>query len=79
MRTVDEIASADIDAVVLCTPTDLHAEQIELFSRAGKAVFCEKPIDLDSARVRACLEVVEETGATLMVGFNRRLIRTSWA
>ena len=73
MRTVDEIASAaDIDAVVLCTPTDLHAEQIELFSRAGKAVFCEKPIDLDSARVRACLEVVEETGATLMVGFNRR-------
>ena len=73
MRSVDEIASAaDIDAVVLCTPTDLHAEQIELFSRAGKAVFCEKPIDLDSARVRACLEVVEETGATLMVGFNRR-------
>ena len=73
VRSVEEIASADdIDAVILCTPTDLHAEQIELFSRAGKAVFCEKPIDLDSARVRACLDVVEETGATLMVGFNRR-------
>jgi len=70
---VDDIAAADdIDAVVLCTPTDLHARQIEQFARAGKAVFCEKPIDLDSARVRACLDVVNETGATLMVGFNRR-------
>ena len=73
IRDVEVIAAADdIDAVVLCTPTDLHAQQIELFARAGKAVFCEKPIDLDSARVRACLSVVEETGATLMVGFNRR-------
>ena len=73
IRDVEAIAAADdIDAVVLCTPTDLHARQIELFARAGKAVFCEKPIDLDSARVRACLSVVEETGATLMVGFNRR-------
>ena len=73
IRAVDAIAAADdIDAVVLCTPTDLHAQQIELFARAGKAVFCEKPIDLDSDRVRACLSVVAETGATLMVGFNRR-------
>ena len=73
IRSVEDIAAADdIDAVVLCTPTDLHARQIELFARAGKAVFCEKPIDLDSNRVRECLKVVEETGATLMVGFNRR-------
>ena len=66
------VGSEDIDAVVLCTPTDLHAKQIELFARAGKAVFCEKPIDLNSDRVRACLSVVSETGTTLMVGFNRR-------
>jgi myo-inositol 2-dehydrogenase/D-chiro-inositol 1-dehydrogenase len=73
IRTVEEIAAADdIDAVVLCTPTDLHAQQIELFARAGKAVFCEKPIDLESARVRDCLKIVDETDATLMVGFNRR-------
>ena len=65
-------AADDIDAVIICTPTDLHAQQIEQFARAGKAVFCEKPIDLDSARVRTCLDVVNETGATLMVGFNRR-------
>ena len=73
IRDVEAIATADdIDAVVICTPTDLHAQQIELFARTGKAVFCEKPIDLESARVRACLSVIEETGATLMVGFNRR-------
>ena len=73
LMDLEAIAFADdIDAVIICTPTDLHAQQIEQFARAGKVVFCEKPIDLDSARVRACLDVVNETGATLMVGFNRR-------
>ena len=70
---IDAIVNdASIDAVVLCTPTDMHADQIELFARNGKAIFCEKPIDLDAQRVRACLEVVKETNAKLMVGFNRR-------
>ncbi len=73
IRDLDAIIVAeDIDAVVICTPTDRHAQQIEQFALAGKAVFCEKPIDLDSERVRACLDVVNETGATLMIGFNRR-------
>jgi myo-inositol 2-dehydrogenase/D-chiro-inositol 1-dehydrogenase len=73
VRTIEAIeAAGDIDAVVICTPTDTHADLIERFARAGKAIFCEKPIDLDVARVRACLKVVEETGAKLMVGFNRR-------
>lgn len=73
VRTIDDIeAAADIDAVVICTPTDTHADLIERFARAGKAIFCEKPIDLSLQRVKDCLAVVEETGATLMVGFNRR-------
>jgi myo-inositol 2-dehydrogenase/D-chiro-inositol 1-dehydrogenase len=73
VRTIDAIeASSDIDAVVICTPTDTHADLIERFSRAGKAIFCEKPIDLDVERVKACLKVVDAEGATLMVGFNRR-------
>ncbi|WIY54004.1 inositol 2-dehydrogenase [Devosia sp. YIM 151766] len=73
VRTIDAILSAsDIDAVVICTPTDTHADLIERFARAGKAVFCEKPIDLDVERVKACLKVVDEAAATLMVGFNRR-------
>lgn len=73
IRTIDAIAAADdVDAVVICTPTDTHADLIEQFARAGKAIFCEKPVDLSLARVRQCLKTVEETKATLMVGFQRR-------
>jgi myo-inositol 2-dehydrogenase/D-chiro-inositol 1-dehydrogenase len=61
-----------VDAVVICTPTDAHADLIEGAARAGKAVFCEKPVSLDTERTRACLDVMEETGAKLMIGFNRR-------
>lgn len=73
VSTIEEIvASADVDAVAICTPTDTHADLIERFARAGKPIFCEKPIDLSLERVRACLAVVEETGTPLMIGFNRR-------
>jgi myo-inositol 2-dehydrogenase/D-chiro-inositol 1-dehydrogenase len=73
IRSIEAIeAASDIDAVVICTPTDTHADLIERFARAGKAVFCEKPVDLSVQRVQDCLKVVAETGATLMVGFNRR-------
>jgi myo-inositol 2-dehydrogenase/D-chiro-inositol 1-dehydrogenase len=73
VRTIGAIAAAkDIDAVVICTPTDTHADLIEQFVRAGKAVFCEKPIDLSLARVKQCLDVVRANKGTLMVGFNRR-------
>ena len=73
VRSVDAIMnSADIDAVLITTPTDLHAGMIEQAAKAGKAIFCEKPVDLDVARVRACLEVVADHKTPLMVGFNRR-------
>lgn len=73
IRSIDAIAAAsDVDAVIICTPTDTHADLIERFTKAGKAVFCEKPVDLDLARVRQALETVEAEGGTLMVGFNRR-------
>jgi myo-inositol 2-dehydrogenase/D-chiro-inositol 1-dehydrogenase len=73
IRTIEAIETAtDVDAVVICTPTDTHADLIERFVRAGKAVFCEKPVDLSLSRVAACLKVVEATKGILMVGFNRR-------
>lgn len=73
VRTIEAIEAAkDIDAVVICTPTDTHADLIERFVKAGKAVFCEKPIDLSLARVKQCLEVVRAHKGVLMVGFNRR-------
>ena len=73
IRTIDAIVNAaDIDAVVICTPTDTHSDLIEQAVRAGKAVFCEKPVDLSVARVRDCLSVVTAQNGVLMVGFNRR-------
>lgn len=73
VRDVDAIMNAsDIDAVLITTPTDLHAAMIEQAAKAGKAIFCEKPIDLSVERVKACLKVVADTKAPLMVGFNRR-------
>ncbi|MFE0016265.1 inositol 2-dehydrogenase [Mesorhizobium sp. NPDC059054] len=73
VRSIEAIEkAADIDAVIICTPTDTHADLIERFAKAGKAIFCEKPIDLDVKRVEKCLAVVDKTKTALMVGFNRR-------
>jgi myo-inositol 2-dehydrogenase/D-chiro-inositol 1-dehydrogenase len=66
------MAASDIDAIAICAPTDMHADLIEKAARAKKAVFCEKPVDLDANRIRACLKVVSAAGAPLMIGFNRR-------
>ena len=72
-RSVEAILSdPSIDALLICTSTDTHADLIEAGARAGKAVFCEKPVDLSSERIKACLEVVDEAGTPLMIGFNRR-------
>jgi myo-inositol 2-dehydrogenase / D-chiro-inositol 1-dehydrogenase len=73
VRSVEAIMAAkDIDAVLITSPTDLHADMIEQAARAGKAIFCEKPIDLSVDRVRRCLDVVRAEKASLMIGFNRR-------
>src|SRR3954447_16324483 len=66
------IADSAIDAIVVCTPTDTHADLIERAVCAGKAVFSEKPVDLNAARIRTLLDVVRAAGGKLMVGFNRR-------
>jgi len=63
------VADKSIDAVFICTPTDTHADLVERAVRAGKAVFCEKPVDLDAKRILACLEVVRSARGKLMIGF----------
>jgi myo-inositol 2-dehydrogenase/D-chiro-inositol 1-dehydrogenase len=73
VRDIDAaIASSDVDAVIIGTPTTTHADLIEKAARAGKAIFCEKPVDLSAERIVACLEVVKAAGVPLMIGFNRR-------
>lgn len=66
------LSDPEIDAVLIATSTDTHSELIEAASRAGKAILCEKPVDLSLERARACQDVVEQTGARVMIGFNRR-------
>ena len=62
----------DIEAVIICSSTDTHAQLIEETAAAGKHIFCEKPIDLDLARIDRALQAVERAGVKLQIGFNRR-------
>ena len=66
------IARADIDAVVIGTPSDTHAYLMLLAARAGKAVLCEKPVDNDLAKADAAVAELKELGAKVMMAFNRR-------
>jgi myo-inositol 2-dehydrogenase / D-chiro-inositol 1-dehydrogenase len=70
--TEDIIADPTIDAVLIATSTDTHSNLIEAATAAGKAVLCEKPVDLDLNRALACQKVVASTGRPVMIGFNRR-------
>jgi myo-inositol 2-dehydrogenase/D-chiro-inositol 1-dehydrogenase len=69
-----EAAFADprIGAVFITSSTDTHAPLVEAAARAGKKIFCEKPLHLERGRTEACLAVVREAGVPLFVGFNRR-------
>src|SRR3954468_1187127 len=73
VASLDEVVErSDVDAILICTPTTTHADLIERGARAGKAIFCEKPVDLSSARLESGLSVVEKAGTPLMIGFTRR-------
>jgi myo-inositol 2-dehydrogenase/D-chiro-inositol 1-dehydrogenase len=68
----EALADPAVGAVLICTPPRTHAAIIERAAKAGKAIFCEKPVDLDLARVADCAKVVAESRAPFHVGFNRR-------
>jgi len=71
--SADEIlADSNIDAIVIASSTNTHVDLIEAGIKAGKAVFCEKPVDLDLNRAKACLDVVSGQDKPVMIGFNRR-------
>jgi myo-inositol 2-dehydrogenase/D-chiro-inositol 1-dehydrogenase len=71
--SADELVAApDVDAVAICTSTDTHVPLIHAAARAGKAIFCEKPVSLDLAEVDAALDAVATASLTFQIGFNRR-------
>jgi myo-inositol 2-dehydrogenase / D-chiro-inositol 1-dehydrogenase len=70
--SVEEALAGDADAVAICTSTDTHAELIVAAARAGKAIFCEKPVSLDLTEVDRALAEVDAAGVPFQIGFNRR-------
>ena len=72
-RSVDDILEdRRIDAVLIATSTDTHSDLVEAATAAGKAVLCEKPVDLSLERALACQAAVARSGKPVMIGFNRR-------
>lgn len=73
VRTTDAIiASADIDAVIVGTPTDTHFDIIKAAAQAGKAIFCEKPVDMSADNIRTLMGFVDDAGVAFFTAFNRR-------
>lgn len=71
-RFEDALACPDINAVILCTPQDHHAEQIEAAAKAGRHVFCEKPLCTRAADAERAIEAVRRAGVQLGIGHERR-------
>ena len=68
----DALISNEIDAVLIASATPTHIEFITKASKSGKAVFCEKPIDLDIGKVNSCMKEIKDIKTPIQIGFNRR-------
>lgn len=68
----DIFSDAEINAILICSSSDTHAEFIIRACSAGKDIFCEKPIDHDIDRILEALDAVKKSGVKLQVGFVRR-------
>jgi len=66
------ITHANVDAVLICSPTSAHAKSLELALSHQKHIFCEKPMDLSLETTTALAAMAETAGVKLMMGFNRR-------
>jgi myo-inositol 2-dehydrogenase/D-chiro-inositol 1-dehydrogenase len=65
-----------VNAVLIASPTNTHVELITACAQAGKAILCEKPIDLDIELVERCKKRIAGTGVPIQIGFNRRYDRS---
>eukprot|EP00181_Compsopogon_caeruleus_P003468 CAMPEP_0184680608 /NCGR_PEP_ID=MMETSP0312-20130426/3500_1 /TAXON_ID=31354 /ORGANISM="Compsopogon coeruleus, Strain SAG 36.94" /LENGTH=343 /DNA_ID=CAMNT_0027130843 /DNA_START=266 /DNA_END=1297 /DNA_ORIENTATION=+ len=66
------VQASNVDAVVICSPSDTHCQIIIAAAQAGKHIFCEKPIDYKLERIDVALEAVRKSGVKLQLGFQRR-------
>ena len=68
----EAINDKDVDAVFIASATNTHIDYIILAAQAGKAIFCEKPIDLDITKVDYCRKKIKDLNVPIQIGFNRR-------
>jgi len=68
----EEIWASDVDAVLIASSTNTHAELLSCAIKAGKPSYCEKPVDLDIDRVKAVVQQAQNTNLPILVGFSRR-------
>ena len=68
----DVLSDARVEAVLIATPTATHVPLIIAAAKAGKAILCEKPIDLDASHVASCWQEIAPLDPMVMIGFNRR-------
>ena len=68
----DLVNNKDIDAVVICSPTNFHADHIMMAAKSGKEIFCEKPMDLSLDTVSKVIKTIDEADINLFLAFNRR-------
>ena len=66
------LVDPQIDAVLVTSSTDTHVEISQAAAKAGKHIFCEKPISLDLEQIDETLAIVEKAGVKFQIGFNRR-------
>ena len=72
-KNVDDIfTDKEIEAVLICSSTDTHSDLIIRAAKAGKHIFCEKPVDFDLERIKKTLDIVKKSGVKFQIGFNRR-------
>mmetsp|Transcript_9315 Transcript_9315/g.19031 ORF Transcript_9315/g.19031 Transcript_9315/m.19031 type:complete len:209 (-) Transcript_9315:2-628(-) len=69
---MDIVNDSSIDAVWICSPSSMHAEQIIAAAKAGKHIFCEKPLATSLKEVDDVIKVVDESGVKMMMAFQRR-------
>jgi len=68
----EEIWASNVDAVLIASSTNTHADLLSGAIQAGKAIYCEKPVDLDINRVKAVVQQAQQTNRPILVGFSRR-------
>ena len=66
------VRDSKIDAIIISSPTSFHIEHINIALKAGKAIFCEKPVELSFKKVKLIKDSIKDSKVPFMVGFNRR-------